>query len=154
MEIVFYEIPDNFSKCTVVFNEENVILSYKSLIRQYKREFKYSDLIEIIRVKEGDKGWGNVGVSLLAIAFFTLLFLSYYTVYARTIAAVIAITSIIPFIMRYQLKEWIYFSNENSEYSFSIKVTQGNKSDVENAIKLVQDKNNSKKNTSKRTKKS
>ena len=51
-------------------------------------------------------------------------------------------------------KEWIYFSSEKSECSFSIKLTQGNKSDVESAIKLVQDKNSPKKSISKKRSKS
>lgn len=100
-----------------------------------------SELVEIFRVKEGDREWTGIGVLLLAIAWLTLIFLSYFTIYARPIAATIAVTSVIPFLLRLYKEEWVSFYKENSVFAFSIKITKQNKDNVEKAVELIQSRN-------------
>jgi hypothetical protein len=141
MEITFNELTSGFANCKVVLDEDKVRFFFKSIYREYQVEFDYNELVEIFRVKEGNRDWTGIGVLLLAIAWFTLIFLSYFTIYARPIAATIAVTSVIPFLLRLYKEEWVYFYKENSVFAFSIKITKQNKDDVEKAVELIQSRN-------------
>ena len=151
MEVVFREL-DGLAKCSVLLEKDKVKFFYKSLVREFHKEFNYSDLVEITRMKDGDKEWTNIGYSMLGIAFFSLIFLNFYTVYARLIAGIIAVASVIPFGLRFRKEEWAYFYKEKSEFAFSIKITKENKGDVEKAIELIESKRKSKKRTPKKAK--
>ncbi len=139
MQIVYYEISDALSKYTITTYEDKVTISYKNLVKDLQREFKYTELVESNRGKFGAKEWADIGAGLIAIAFLVLVFLS-FTIIARTISGTLVILSLIPFALRFIKEEWVSFYKPNSEFAFAIKITKRNKEDAEKVIKFIQDK--------------
>ncbi|RIK32689.1 MAG: hypothetical protein DCC56_02410 [Anaerolineae bacterium] len=128
---------------------DKVIVEFTNPIREYRVEFKYSELKpRVVRGKSGDPGWTNLGNFLLAlaaiIAFGSLLvFRSFLdSSYYQQILLGLAALSLVAHSLRLVKHDKVWFDEKDGSHGFLIKLTHDNREEAEKIISHITKKIN------------
>lgn len=133
-----------FEKEKITALEDRAIVEYSSLTKEYRVEYKYSDLKpRVVRGRSGDSSWTNIGNNLLATAFaiaFTSVFLFrafFDSPYYRVVVLGIGALALVAHCLRLVKYDKVWFDEKDGSSGLLIKLTRQNREEAEKLISYV-----------------
>lgn len=138
-----------FEKEKIIALEDRVVVEYSSLTKEYRVEFKYSDLKpRVVRGRSGDSSWTTIGNNLLTTAFgiaFASLFIFRVFLelpYFRVVLFGIAALGLVAYCLRLVKYDKVWIDEKDGSSGLFIKLTKQNRGDAEKLISYVAQKLN------------
>jgi len=127
--------------------DNKVVVEFKNPIREYRVEYKYSELKPtVVRGKSGDPGWTDLGKFFTAtaaiIAFGTGLVSPNFVghPYYKFIILALAAVALVAFSLRLIKHEEVWFVDKHNNTAFIIKLTSDTRIHGEYLINYIIDK--------------
>jgi len=150
-EYISRDIADYISKSTTRFYETELVDYEKSLIDERVTRVKYEELGErIIRGKQRNSRWGNIGILLIFLGgiLFQFMYVFYFTkqIYEvefpilRLISWIIMGSGFLAFFIGLIKEESIVFFNHKNQYIYSVQIARANKKKAELILEFIRSK--------------
>ena len=138
-----------FERQKIIALEDKVIVEYVSLIKEFRVEYKYSELkSRVVRGKSGDPSWTNIGNFLLGTAFIVaissiFLFRGFVdSPYYRLVVLGLAALGLVAHGLRLVKYDKVWFDEKDGSSGFFIKLINRNREEAEKMIGYIVDKIN------------
>ncbi len=136
-----------FEKQKITALEDRVIVEYKSLVKEFRVEYKYSELkSRVVRGRSSDPAWNNIGNFLFGTAFViavtsVFLFRDFIaSPYYRIVVLGLAALGLIAHGLRLVKHDKVWFDEKDDNSNVMIKLPKKNREEAEKMISYITEK--------------
>jgi hypothetical protein len=136
-----------FEKQKITALDDRVVIEYKSLVKEFRVEYKYSELkSRVVKGRSGDPVWNSIGNVLIATAFTigassVFLFPNFlHSPYYRIVVLGLATLGLIAYGLRLVKHDKVWFDEKDDNSSFMIKLPKKNREETEKMISYITEK--------------
>lgn len=142
IELIDYDVPRYFSKCTTRFYEHELITTVRSLVEDSLSKVTYEQLNgKVSQGKEANDGWDSAFWIILVFAGLMTLIDIVFNIFPKTIfihtLLSLGILLVISLLMKYKKQEIAGFHDKTNKIMYWTWVKKSNKEKIEEIIKFV-----------------